>query len=84
MLTLLEHGVARAVALLVILVVVNLIADNVVKPRVMGEGLGMSALEVVLSFMFWALVLGPMGAVLAIPLTIAIHKTLPILIGERG
>lgn len=83
-LTLLEHGIARALALLVILVVVNLIADNVVKPRVMGEGLGMSALEVVLSFMFWALVLGAMGAVLAIPLTIAIHKTLPILIGERA
>lgn len=77
--TLLEHGTGRGAALLVILFAVNLIADNVVKPKVMGEGLGISPLVIVLGFMFWAYVLGPMGAILAIPLTIALHEPLPIL-----
>jgi len=80
--TLLEHGVSRSVVLFVILFVANLIADNVVKPKVMGEGLGISPLVIVLGFLFWAYVLGPMGAILAIPLTIALHYTIPLLTRE--
>jgi AI-2 transport protein TqsA len=80
--TLLEHGVSRAVVLFVILFVANLIADNVVKPKVMGEGLGISPLVIVLAFLFWAYVLGPMGAILAIPLTIALHYAIPLLTRE--
>jgi len=79
LLTLLEHGVTRAVVLLVILFVANIVADNVVKPKMMGEGLGISPLTIVLAFMFWAYVLGPMGAILAIPLTLTLHETLPVL-----
>jgi predicted PurR-regulated permease PerM len=78
-LTLLEHGVGRGVGLLVVLFVANIIADNVVKPKVMGEGLGISPLVIILGFMFWAYVLGPMGAILAIPLTITINEALPVL-----
>lgn len=77
--TLLEHGVGRAVALLAVLFIANIIADNVVKPKIMGEGLGISPLVIIIGFIFWAYVLGPMGAILAIPLTIALHETLPIL-----
>jgi predicted PurR-regulated permease PerM len=82
-LTALEHGGVRAIVLFAVLFVANLISDNVVKPKVMGQGLGLSPLVIVLAFMFWAYVLGPMGAVLAIPLTIAIHKTLPVLTAPR-
>lgn len=78
-LTLLEHGPGRGVVLLVILFAANIVADNVVKPKVMGQGLGISPLVIILGFMFWAYVLGPMGAILAIPLTIALHETLPLL-----
>jgi predicted PurR-regulated permease PerM len=81
-LTLLEQGVGRAIALFAILTAINLIADNVIKPNVVGQGLGLSPLVVVLAFVFWAYVLGPMGAILAIPLTIAIYKSLPLLIAE--
>jgi AI-2 transport protein TqsA len=82
-LTLLEHGVGRGVVLFVILFAANLVADNVVKPKVMGEGLGISPLVIILSFMFWAYVLGPMGAILAIPLTITLHEVLPTLTGTE-
>jgi len=75
--TMLEHGPGRATVLFAILMVANLISDNVVKPKVMGTGLGLSPLVIIVSLMFWALVLGPVGAILAIPLTIALVTVLP-------
>ena len=81
-LTLLEQGLPRAIALLAILSGINLIADNVIKPNVVGQGLGLSPLVVVLAFILWAYVLGPMGAILAVPLTIAIYKSYPLLVAE--
>lgn len=77
--TLLEHGPGRAGVLLLVLMLANLVSDNVIKPKVMGEGLGLSPLAIVLSLMLWAFILGPMGAVLAIPLTIAITTVAPLL-----
>ncbi len=71
-LTLLEHGVGRAMTLLGLFFVVNFIGDNVIKPKIMGEGLGLSPLLIVVSLLVWGVVLGPMGALLAIPLTLAL------------
>jgi AI-2 transport protein TqsA len=76
--TLMEQGSGRAGLLFGLLMVANLISDNVIKPKVMGKGLGLSPLAIVLSLMFWAFVLGPMGAILAIPLTIAIVTVAPL------
>ena len=81
-LTLLEHGTTRAAILLGVLVVSNLLSDNVVKPKLMGEGLGLSPLVIVVSLMFWAFVLGPVGAILAVPLTITITTLAPFFIGD--
>jgi AI-2 transport protein TqsA len=81
-LTLLEHGVGRAFLLFGLFFVVNFIGDNVIKPKVMGEGLGLSPLLIVVALLVWGAVLGPMGALLAIPLTIALKEILPILVGE--
>jgi len=80
--TMLEHGPVRAVALFAILMVANLISDNVVKPKVMGTGLGLSPLVIIVSLMFWTLVLGPVGAILAVPLTIALTTVLPVVNGD--
>ena len=80
--TLLEHGVSRAAILLGVLLVSNLLSDNVVKPKLMGSGFGLSPLLIVVSLMFWSFVLGPVGAILAVPLTITITTLAPFLTGE--
>jgi predicted PurR-regulated permease PerM len=81
-LTLLEHGVGRALILFGLFFVVNFIGDNVVKPKLMGTGLGLSPLLIVVSLLVWGVVLGPMGALLAIPLTLTVKEVLPVLLGS--
>ena len=82
LLTLLEGGAGRAAVVFGTFVVVNLVADNILKPKFMGSGLGLSPLVIILSLMLWSLILGPMGALLAVPLTIALMKIAPILLEE--
>jgi predicted PurR-regulated permease PerM len=81
-LTLLEHGIGRALLLFGLFFVVNFIGDNVIKPKLMGTGLGLSPLLIVVALLVWGVVLGPMGALLAIPLTLTVKELLPVLMGE--
>jgi len=80
--TVLEYGVGRGLLLFVLFFVVNFIGDNVIKPKIMGEGVGLSPLVIILGLLGWGAVLGPMGALLAIPLTITLKQVLPILLEE--
>ena len=51
---------------------VNFILDNVIETSLVGRRLGLSTLVVFLSLIFWGSLLGPVGMVLCIPLTMTL------------
>lgn len=74
LLALIQFGWTKAIIVVVGFVLFNNIADNVIKPKLMKDGLNISILVIFLSLFFWNWVLGFAGAILAIPLTISITK----------
>ena len=56
--------------------VLNFVVDNLIKPRFMQSGLDVPPLVGLLSLIIWAYLLGPIGALLALPLTIGLRRVL--------
>lgn len=75
-LALLLGSPADAVGVAAGYIAVNLLVDNVLEPRVMGRATGLSPLVVLLAMLFWGFVLGPIGALLSVPLTIVLRTGL--------
>jgi AI-2 transport protein TqsA len=70
--TLLEFGFARAAIVVAIVIVVNGFVNNAIAPRFMGQRTGLSTLAVFLSLVLWAWVLGPIGALMSVPLMLMV------------
>jgi predicted PurR-regulated permease PerM len=73
LLALLEGGWVRALIVFAAYQLINIGIDNIIGPRVVAKQMQISALVSFLSVIFWAWVLGPMGAILAVPLTVLIR-----------
>jgi AI-2 transport protein TqsA len=70
--TLLEQGFTRAAIVIGVVIVMNTVVDNVIAPRFMSRSVGLSTLAVFLSLIVWAWILGPVGALISVPLTLMV------------
>lgn len=72
----LQLGVGSAAIVIGVFVSVNMIMGNVVEPKFMGRSLGLSTLVVFLSLIFWGWLLGMVGMLLSVPLTMILKIAL--------
>jgi AI-2 transport protein TqsA len=68
----LTGGVGPAVAVVVGYTLINFAQDHFLQPVVMGSELNLAPLVVFLCVVLWAWVLGPAGALLAVPMTVGL------------
>ena len=72
LLTIVQLGFTPALLVAMVYIAVNVIIGSIVEPKYMGKGLGLSTLVVFVSLIFWGWVLGPVGMLLSVPLTITV------------
>lgn len=65
------NGFSIGLGTLIGMVTINMIIGNALEPRLMGKKLGLSTLVVFLSLLFWGWLLGAVGMLLSVPLTMA-------------
>ena len=78
LLALFEFGWQRAVVVIAGYIVLNFVIDNVIKPKFLKETVDVSPLVGLLSLIVWSFLLGPMGALLAIPVTLALRQVMAV------
>jgi AI-2 transport protein TqsA len=68
-LAILQLGIGEAGLIGLGFISINMIMGNIIEPRYLGKGLGLSTLVVFLSLIFWGWLLGTVGMLLSVPLT---------------
>jgi predicted PurR-regulated permease PerM len=76
LLALIQFNLGQALVLVAGFVGINTVLGQIVEPRVMGRHLGLSPLVVIVSLFFWNWVLGPVGMLLSVPLTMVVKVIL--------
>ncbi|MCY3852746.1 MAG: AI-2E family transporter [Gammaproteobacteria bacterium] len=80
----LQLGAAMTVPVILGYAVINTVIGQFLEAHLMGRRLGLSALVVFLSLVFWGWLLGPVGMLLSIPLTVIVKLGLESSPGTRG
>jgi predicted PurR-regulated permease PerM len=69
-LALLHGGPSLMIAVIITFLVINVVVQTIIQPRFVGDAVGLSVTTTFLALVFWGWVIGPLGALLAIPLTL--------------
>ncbi|WP_309232980.1 AI-2E family transporter [Blastococcus sp. TML/C7B] len=83
LLGLLAGGWGELTAIVVIYTLLNFVVQTLVQPRFVGDSVGLSMTVTFIALLFWGWVLGALGALLAIPLTLLV-KALLVDVDPRG
>ena len=70
LLALLTSGVADMLLVIAVYCVLNFVIQSLIQPRYVGDSVGLAMTTTFVALVFWAWLLGPLGALLAIPLTL--------------
>jgi len=73
---LLEGGPVMLLQVVAVYSLINVVIQSVIQPKFVGEAVGLSTTLTFLSLVFWTWVLGPLGALLAIPLSLFVKAVL--------
>jgi AI-2 transport protein TqsA len=76
LLALLTLGVPQMLVVIVAYCVLNFVIQSLIQPRFVGDSVGLAMTTTFTALVFWAWLLGPLGALLAIPLTLLIKALL--------
>lgn len=73
---LLQGGLKTMIAVVIAYVVINFVIQTLIQPKVVGDSVGLSPTTTMISLVLWAYVLGPVGALMAVPLTLLMKALL--------
>jgi predicted PurR-regulated permease PerM len=76
LLALLDGGASEMLLVIAVYCVLNLVIQSLIQPRFVGDSVGLAMTATFLALIFWAWLLGPLGALLAIPLTLLVKALL--------
>ncbi|MDH4072474.1 MAG: AI-2E family transporter [Gammaproteobacteria bacterium] len=76
LLGLIQLGPAESMTTAIGFLVINVVFGNLLEPRLMGHGVGISPLIVFTGLVFWGWVFGPVGMLLSVPLTMTLKMAL--------
>jgi predicted PurR-regulated permease PerM len=73
---LLDGGPRLMLGVLVVYSLINLVIQSIIQPRYVGDAVGLTPTLTMLSLVFWAWALGPLGALLAVPMSLLVRALL--------
>jgi predicted PurR-regulated permease PerM len=83
LLGLLAGGWGEMTAVVVVYSLLNFVVQTLIQPRFVGDSVGLSMTVTFIALLFWGWVMGALGALLAIPLTLLV-KVLLVDLDPRG
>jgi AI-2 transport protein TqsA len=76
LLALVTGGVSKMIAVIAVYCIVNFTIQSVLQPKFVGDAVGLTTTMSFLSLIIWTVVLGPLGAILAIPVGLLVKAIL--------